>query len=183
VRRELESVLVATSQLLDEGGLAAVTVDEISARSGVSAASILELWPNPYAIAAEAFGRQAAEAIPLPDTGSAASDLSELARRVSEFYSGRSGTTVLQLIAACAVDRDTAGHFREFFLTGRRANVAELWQRAIDRGEVDVEIDVETAADLLFGPLIFRLICGHAPLRAAEADALTLAALHGLLAK
>jgi AcrR family transcriptional regulator len=179
--RARESVLAATCALLAEGGLPAATVDAISARSGVSKATIYKHWPSRTAVAAEAFGIKMAKVIPLPDTGSAIGDLSEQVRRVSQFYASHAGTTFAQLLAACVSDPAGAPYFREFFLAGRREAVATLWRRALDRGEVRGEVDVEIATDLLFGPLIFRLMSGHAPLTEAEADAIAAAALGGLL--
>jgi hypothetical protein len=42
-------------------------------------------------------------------------------------------------------------------------------------------ISAGTATDILFGPLIFRLLTGHAPLTTEQADAISIAALDGLL--
>jgi AcrR family transcriptional regulator len=179
--RAHESVLAATRELLAEGGLPAATVDAISARSGVSKATVYKHWPCRTAIAAEAFGKEMADAIPLPDTGSARGDLTEQVRRVSEFYAGPAGTVFAQLLAACVSDPQASEYFREFFLDGRRVAIAELWRRALDRGEADPSIDAETATDVLFGPLIFRSLTGHAPLTPEQADAVSAAALNGLL--
>jgi len=179
--RAKDSVLCATKDLLDEGGLGAATVDAISARSGVSKATIYKHWPCRTAIAAEAFGRRMADSIPLPDEGNAIADLTEQVRRVSRFYSGPNGRIFAQLLAASVTDEAAAPYFREFFLDTRRANVAELWNRALARGEVNPTITAGTATDLLFGPLIFRLLTGHAPLTEEEADAIATAALHGLV--
>jgi AcrR family transcriptional regulator len=179
--RARESVLCATRELLDGGGLPAASIDAISARSGVSKATIYKHWPSRTAVAAEAFGRQMSDAIPLPDTGTATGDLAEQVRHVSEFYSGKNGTTFTQLLAACATDPVGSSYFREYFLDARRAASEELWQRALDRDEVDPDIAPGTATDILFGPLIFRLLTGHAPLTRDEADAISAAALHGLL--
>ena len=179
--RAKESVLCATKELLDEGGLGAATVDAISARSGVSKATIYKHWPCRTAIAAEAFGRRMADAIPVPDEGNATADLTEQVRRVSKFYAGPNGKIFAQLLAASVTDEAAAPYFREFFLDARRANVAELWNRALARGEVNSTISAGTATDLLFGPLIFRLMTGHAPLTEQEAEAIATAALHGLL--
>jgi Bacterial regulatory proteins, tetR family len=49
------AVLRATSELLHEVGLQAMTTDEIAGRSGVSKATIYKWWPNKYAVAVEAF--------------------------------------------------------------------------------------------------------------------------------
>jgi AcrR family transcriptional regulator len=176
-----DSVLCATTELLTEGGLPAATVDAISARSGVSKATIYKHWPCRTAIAAEAFGKQMAAAIPLPDKGNAVDDLTEQVRRVSEFYAGPHGAVFAQLLAACVTDPAASPYFREYFLDARRAAITILWQRALDRGEVDPEISADTATDALFGPLIFRLMTGHAALTPEEADKISSASLRGLL--
>jgi AcrR family transcriptional regulator len=179
--RAQDSVLCATKELLAEGGLTAATVDAIAARSGVSKATIYKHWPSRTAIAAEAFGREMAAAIPLPDTGSARGDLTEQVRRVSRFYAGTHGRVFAQLLAASVTDPQAAPYIREYFLDARRTAIAELWQRATDRGEVKPGITAGTATDVLFGPLIFRLLTEHAPLTPKEADAISTAALNGLL--
>jgi AcrR family transcriptional regulator len=176
-----EAALRAAAELLAEGGLPAATMDAVVARSGVSKATLYKHWPSRTALAAEAFGLRMADAIPLPDTGSARGDLTEQLRRVSDFYAGDHGVVFSQLLAACVTDPGAGAYFREFFLQGRREAVAELWRRALDRGEADPGIDVETATDLVFGPLIFRLLAGHLPLTRAEADRIAAAALTGLL--
>ncbi|MDX6262378.1 MAG: hypothetical protein QOH84_4066 [Kribbellaceae bacterium] len=180
--RAMDSVLGATTELLAEGGLPAATVDAISARSGVSKATIYKHWPCRTAIAAEAFGKQMAAAIPLPDKGNTADDLAEQVRRVSAFYAGPQGTIFAQLLAASVSDPAASPYFREYFLDKRREAVGELWRRALERGEVKPEISAETATDVLFGPLIFRLMTGHATLTREEADKISSAALGGLLA-
>lgn len=181
-RRVHEAALAATRALLAEGGLAAATVDAISERSGVSKATLYKHWPSRTAIAAEAFGRDMAEAVPLPDTGSTAGDLTEHLVRVSAFYASAEGRVFSQLLAACVTDAGAAPYFRVFFLAGRRKALARLWQRGLERGDVAPDVDADTAIDLLSGPLVFRLLSGHRPLDEPSARALAEAALHGLLA-
>jgi hypothetical protein len=50
------------------------SVDRISARSGVSKATIYKWWPNRTAVAIDEFLHQMMAAAPVPDTGSAAED-------------------------------------------------------------------------------------------------------------
>ncbi len=176
-----EAAVAATRDLLAEGGLPAATIDAISARSGVSKATLYKHWPSRTAVAAEAFGREMADAVPLPDTGTTVGDLSEQVRLVSRFYASPEGTVFSQLLAASVTDEGGAAYFRAWFLAGRRKDIATLWQRGVERGDVRPDVDVDTATDLLFGPLIFRLLTGHLPLTDAGADAVTDAALHGLL--
>jgi AcrR family transcriptional regulator len=174
-------VLAATTELLTEGGYPAATVDAISQRSGVSKATIYKHWPSRAAVAAEAFGGQMATAVPRPHTSDARADLVEHVRRVSRFYASPAGRVFAQLLAACVTDPDGAVYVRDFFLASRREAVAEVWQRAVAADIVNPAVDVEVATDVLFGPLIFRLMSGHAPLSARNAEAIAAAALDGLL--
>ena len=176
-----EAAVDATRHLLAEGGLPAATIDAIAARSGVSKATLYKHWPSRTAVAAEAFGRELADAVPLPDTGTTAGDLTEQLLRVSRFHASAEGTVFAQLLAACVSDEGGAAYFRAWFLAGRRAAVATLWQRGVDRGDVRPGVDVDTATDLLFGPLVFRLMTGHLPLTDEAAGGIADAALHGLL--
>ncbi len=175
------AVLAATRELLSAGGLPAATVDAIAERSGVSKATIYKHWPSRTAVAAEAFGDTMAAATPTPDTGTARGDLSAQVRQVSAFYASPDGVVFAQLLAASVSDPEGARYFREFFLAGRRESTRVIWQRAVDRGEAQPGIDADTAADILFGGLIYRLLNGNTPLTDANADALAAAALDGLL--
>ena len=176
-----EAAVDATRALLREGGLPAATIDAISARSGVSKATLYKHWPSRTAVAAEAFGRDMADAVPLPDTGTTEGDLVEQVRLVSRFYASPEGTVFSQLLAASVTDPGGAAYFRAWFLASRRAAVRTLWERGLARGDVRTEVDVDTATDLLFGPLVFRLMTGHLPLTDDAAEAVARAALHGLL--
>src|ERR1700758_5516502 len=53
--RSRAAVLRATSKLMHQVGLRAMTTDEIANRSGVSKATIYKWWPNKHAVAVEAF--------------------------------------------------------------------------------------------------------------------------------
>jgi hypothetical protein len=58
--------------------------------------------------------------------------------------------------------------------------VTRLWERGLDRGEVDPHVDVGDFIDLLAGPLIFRRLAGHQPLTAEHAERLADAVLAGV---
>lgn len=174
-------VVAATRELLTEGGLPAATIDAISERSGVSKATIYKHWPSRIAVAAEAFSVALGGAIPTADTGNIVDDMTQQLRNVSAFYSTQEGHVFTQLMAACVDDKAGAEYFHRFFLDGRRARVAEIWQRAVDRGEVDPNTDVDVVTDVLFGPMVLRLVSGHAPFEGAQAESFARAVLYGLL--
>lgn len=156
-----QAILTATAELLDEGGLPAATMDAIAARSGASKATLYKHWPSRTAVAAEAFGEMMARALPLPDTGDTAGDLTEQVVRVSAFYASDRGRVFAQLLAACVDDPTGAAYFRRYFLDGRRIAIDTLWQRGIRRGDVNPGLSIDDVIDVLFGPLIFRRMTGH----------------------
>jgi AcrR family transcriptional regulator len=176
-----EAVLTATEELLSEGGLPAATVDAIAARSGVSKATIYKHWPSRTAVAAKAFGRMMALALPLPDTGTSVGDLTEHVVRVNAFYASERGEVFAQLLAACVDDPAGAAYFREYFLAGRREAVTLLWQRALARGDGDPSVAGDDVIDILFGPLTFRRLTGHLPLTEENARRHAATALRSLL--
>ena len=92
------AVLRATSELLREVGLRAMTTDGIASRSGASKATIYKWWPNKYAVAVEAFLSDLQEGAPEPDTGSAREDFRQVLRGLGRFYSGPSGQVLAQLV-------------------------------------------------------------------------------------
>ncbi len=92
------AVLRATSELLHEVGLRAMTTEEIASRSGASKATIYKWWPNKYAVAIDAFLSEMMAESPDPDTGSARDDLSLVLRGLMHFYTGPSGRVYAQLV-------------------------------------------------------------------------------------
>src|SRR4249920_3397035 len=80
------AVLTATSELLHEVGLRAMTTEEIASRSGASKATIYKWWPNKYAVAIDAFLSEIMAESRDPDTGSARDDLTAIVRGLLHFY-------------------------------------------------------------------------------------------------
>jgi AcrR family transcriptional regulator len=174
------AVLNACTKLLHEDGLRAMTTDRLAAMSGVSKATLYKWWPNKYAVAIEAFLSQMYAESPDPDTGCAAEDFRITVRGMMRFYSSRSGRIFAQLVAEAQSDPEVAGELRDRLIASRRQLVRAIWDRGVRRGELRADMDPEVAIDLLFGPMMYRLVAGHAPLDEAAADEIVRAALRGL---
>jgi hypothetical protein len=74
-----------------------------------------------------------------------------------------------EFLAECKNDPQFAIVFRERFLKPRREASREVLERAINRGEIDSAVDREVVLDMIFGPMVFRLMAGHGPLNRKEA--------------
>jgi len=175
------AVIAAAGALLEEGGLPLVTIEAVSARSGVGKPTIYRYWPNRLAVAIDAFAARMAHEVPPADLGDARSDLTEQVRRVAAFYATHAGTVLAQLLGATATDPAAAQQLRDRFLADRWAETTVMWQRALDRGEVRAGITPVVAIDVLFSPIIYRLLVGHAPIDPESATAIADAVLGGLL--
>ena len=174
------AVLRATSELMCEVGLRAMTTDDIAARSGASKATIYKWWPNKYAVAVEAFLSEMAVESADPDTGSAREDFRLALRGMVHFYTGENGRAYAQLVGEAQFDPKIGAELRDHLVGSRRELVRAIWDRGVARGELRADVDPEVAIDLIFGPAMYRLIAGHAPLDDTAAAAVVDAAIRGL---
>ncbi|MCX6470298.1 MAG: TetR/AcrR family transcriptional regulator [Corynebacteriales bacterium] len=176
-------MLDATAELLVRGGLSSATTDAISAATGASKTTIYKHWPNRLSLAIDAFAHRMTAAVAPPDTGHTEDDLRAHLRGVAEFYATTEGRIYAQLLAATVTDPEAAALLRERFLDHRRALVLATWKRGVDRGDIDPDLDFQAINDILFGPIIFRLVSGHAPLNVHEAELIADVALRGVLTR
>jgi AcrR family transcriptional regulator len=170
--RTREAVLSATAQLLREGGLGAATIDAIRDRSGISKTTIYKHWPNRLSVAIDAFADRLALDTVLPDTGTARDDLTQQIRTVSAFYSSPVGSVFAALLSQAAQDQDARSWLETRLDGSRQHGIDVLWQKAVLRGEVRSDLTANLAFDILFGPLMWRLLTGRHALSESEIDAL-----------
>lgn len=173
------AVLRATSELLQEVGLRAMTTEEISNRSGVSKATIYKWWSNKHAVAVEAFLTEMMAEAPDPDTGSAREDFRRVVRGLGHFYGGGSGRVFAQLIGEAQFDPLVNAELHTHLVAPRRALMRTVWARGVARGELRPDMDPDAAIDQLIGPMLYRLLLAHTPLDDASADAMVEGAMCG----
>ncbi len=174
------AVLRATSELLHEVGLRAMTTEEIANRSGASKATIYKWWPNKYAVAIDAFLSEMMAESRDPDTGSARDDLTAVMRGLLHFYTGPSGRVFAQLVGEAQADPSIQQELRANLVDSRRELFRTIWDRGVERGELRADLDPDAALDLVIGPALYRLMIGHAPMGEDAADQLVDAAIRGL---
>jgi AcrR family transcriptional regulator len=174
------AVLRATSELLKTVGLRAMTTEQISNRSGASKATIYKWWSNKHAVAVEAFLSEMMAESPDPDTGSAQEDFRRVIRGLGHFYTGDRGRVFAQLIGEAQSDPLVRNELHIRLVEPRRALMRTIWDRGVQRGELRGDVDPTTALDQLIGPMLYRLLLGHAPLDDAAADAVVDSAMRGL---
>jgi AcrR family transcriptional regulator len=159
------AILSAARALLQEGGPGAVTMEAVAERAKVGKPTVYRAFPDRYAVTMAALMTE--EAAPAARrTRSALADLAAALRAIAERFTTVTGRHVTALLAAADSDSELSKSFRNHFVLARRAEGRALLERAKAEGSVRADLDLEVALDLLYGPLFFRLLVGHATLDA-----------------
>jgi AcrR family transcriptional regulator len=173
-------ILAAASQLLEEGGLSAVTMEAIAARAGVGKPTIYREWPNAHAVAMTAFLTRVRATPSKARSRTALAALKRQLRELAEAFATRPGRSTAMMIAAAQNDSELAKVFRTHFVMKNREEGRALLLRAAEEGDVRRDIDIEAALDLIYAPFYFRLLIGHGSLSSRDTDVILDLALKGI---
>ncbi|EJM97767.1 transcriptional regulator [Herbaspirillum sp. YR522] len=148
--------------MLEEIGFDKLSLEGVAARAGVGKATIYRWWSNKSALVMEALLR-AVEPMPaIGDSGSARNDLELHIAHLSQLLRGKSGRVVREMIALAQFDDDTMRIFNDNYLAPRRAALVTVLERGVQAGEFRAELDLNLVFDLLYAPLLQRLLTGSA---------------------
>lgn len=175
-----KKILAAARELLNEGGMSAVTMEAVAAIAGVGKPTIYREWPNAQSVAMEAFLETTKPQEQERKRGKAIDALRDQLHSIIKTFSTPTGRNTAMMIAAAQNDSELAKIFRNRFIMGRREEGRGILRAAAQAGELRSDIDYEVTLDLIYAPLFFRLLIGHGPLDKAYADAILEAALKGL---
>ncbi|MDP1752204.1 MAG: TetR/AcrR family transcriptional regulator [Reyranella sp.] len=170
--RTRAAILTAARWLLERGGLTAVTIEAIAQKAGVSRPTIYRYWSNAPAVAMAAF----LEASGAPDAARAGrtplAALRAQLHAVADAFAAPTGRSVAAMVAAAQSETELAKAFRHEFIARNRDATRLLLERCIADKLVAPPADMELALDLIFGPLFYRLLMGHAPITRGFVDQL-----------
>ena len=161
------AILSAAIALLFDQGLTAMSMDDVAERAGVSKATIYRWWASKELLALDALSTEWAAVPPIKqrDTGSLRGDLlAHLRPWMRQLHEKPYGRVIAGLIAEAQTDPEFATLYREHFVQPRRDAIRPVLLRAIARGEIAPDTDLEVSLDLLYGPIYHRLLHRHAPL-------------------
>jgi len=153
-QRARQAVLDATADLVADVGVERTTIDEIASRSGVAKTTIYRHFNSKQALVVEAV--HACTHIPVvTDTGSLRDDLiSCFSGTTKASYDGRLGDMMLSLMDAAQSDPEL-GRLVRAQTDQRRRFATEVIERAVSRGDLPADVDVDLLVTLVAGPLIY----------------------------
>ncbi|MEJ8632757.1 TetR/AcrR family transcriptional regulator [Streptomyces sp. MS2.AVA.5] len=151
------AVLSAVVDMVHEQGIAAVTMDAVAARAGVSKPAIYRRWPTKQDLIIAAAETRIG-ILSVPDLGDFRAELRfVLTARLEAYRLPGTDRLIAGLIGAAAETGAVRGQYAEY--TERiTSETRRILERGIARGDVSPDTDVRAAATLVAAPLIFRLI-------------------------
>jgi len=175
-----DRITSAAAELLLQRGFDRTTVDDVATRAGVGKATVYRRWPSKEDLAVAAMETLYSAEMPEPDTGDIRSDLAASYRSVLAFVNTPEGEAFLRTSIAESVRDDRIASLHRESTERREAASRETFERAIARGQVRPDIDVDSAVQWLGGLLATRAIT-HRPMPAIEdADTLVEFTLRGV---
>ena len=175
-----KAILKAAYELLQDGGIAAVTIEAVAARAGVGRPTVYRWWPNANAVAMAALMELRDAPAAKGESKSAIAALRRQLRAVASVFSTPAGRSVASMLAASESETEISKSFRNHFIFERREEGRELLKRAMREGAIRKDVDLDTALDLLYGPLFYRLIAAPATLAPSYTDRVLALILEGL---
>lgn len=162
VERTRAVVLEATGELVAESGVAGFNVDAVARRAGVARTTIYRHWPDPNQLLFDTFACMG-EKLPLTETGDLAADLTaaytQLVRALADAEWGRMLPAMLD-----ATFRDPSlTPLLRSFTDARRQPTRDLLARAVERGDLPADVDVERLIDRIAGPIFYRYLVLQQP--------------------
>ena len=159
--RAHRAVLDAAREVLAERDLAHLNLELVAARAGVGRATIYRHWPTREALALELLLEMAGEMVPARDRGDTRAELLALVDGTLRVLTRSPlGRVMRGLFSELALNPALAEPFRAAVVRARRRVVADVLARGIRRGDIRPDADLDLAAELLVGPVYYRLLFG-----------------------
>ena len=168
--RAQAAILKAARELLDEVGPARLTIEAVAARAAVGKPTIYRYWANARELAMAALMARMPDQPDVKASQSALADLRTHVRGLIARFATTRGRQTALMLATAERDSEMFKAFRNQVVMAGREEGRAILERAVETGEVKSDIPLETALDLVYGPIFFRLLTVHAPLTQDFAD-------------
>lgn len=142
-----------------EHGYVGISLERVAGRAGVGKAALYRRWPSKVAMVSDRLAEVGIELAKLVDTGALESDIKALLYQLRRVLKHRLVRRILpDLHAEMQRNPDLAADIRGRLQTERRRRTATIVERAVARGELTADVDVNLFNDAVGGLLYWRLI-------------------------
>jgi AcrR family transcriptional regulator len=147
---------------LAEHGYGRLSMEAVAKRAGVGKSALYRRWPSKQDMVIAVLSEIFVPAAKTEDTGSLRGDLLAILHSIHEWLTEPRAATILPDLTAEARRNPVLAKAIETTIgQPRRALGAATLRRAIDRGELPADTNVELALDLVAAPIYWRLSVRH----------------------
>jgi AcrR family transcriptional regulator len=160
--RAEKAIIDATLDLLvEEAGVAGLSIEAVAARAGVGKTTIYRRWPNKEALIVDALATLKA---PLPELSgrSVREDLIALTRAVRSGRADRRVDCLWNVVGSWHKHPELVRRLRQDVIEPRREVMRGVLRRGIETGEVRPDLDIEVALPMIVGAMAMQ-VQGLAP--------------------
>jgi AcrR family transcriptional regulator len=158
-------------------GYGRLSIEAIARRAGVAKTAVYRRWGSKLDMVLELVSDNAAQRLPLPDSGSLAGDLQTLLKAIERGLQHRLAAQIIpDLLAEAARTPRVAQTLTNVIRGSLRDIVNVVTDRAVQRGELATAPDPALAVDLAVGPIYWRLAVAREAITPAELPVLAEAA-------
>ncbi len=155
-----QAILGATLDLASEVGITGMSMDDVAQRAGVSKATIYRRWCSKESLVLDAL-RSAALPFDDVDSGTLRGDLDLYVGELIQRFSPGPMNDVLPHLIEVSCHDETIRSSLDDYIRVRRVPLRTILTRAVERGELPRDTDIDVTIDTLIGAFVYRRLLSH----------------------
>jgi AcrR family transcriptional regulator len=146
-------------------GYGRLSIEAVARRAGVAKTAVYRRWTSKLEMVLEVVSEVAGQRLSLPDTGSLRGDLELVLQIMAHALQHPLASQIIpDLLSEAGRDAQIAQTLHQALRDTQKDVGVQLIDRAVARGEVAADADLDVALDLVVGPLYWRLAVARQPL-------------------
>ncbi|WP_326944129.1 TetR/AcrR family transcriptional regulator [Amycolatopsis sp. NBC_01307] len=168
-----QAITDAVLHELAEQGYGRLSMEAVAKRAGVGKSALYRRWTSKHEMITAVVAEFSVSRAVLEDTGSLRGDLRVTLQAMIDWLTHPVFSRILpDLVAEGARNPEMAESARTSIGGPRRDRAEVMLRRALDRGELRADLDVEMAMDVLGAPIYWRMVVRRAPVEPDYLDRL-----------
>ncbi len=164
------AVLKAAYAFLESHPVGEISVLQIARAAGASTATVYRWWPDKETLLLEAFLERVNHSITPESTGTPLERLRQGFMRTSRLLRGKTGIVTARLLTALQDDLALRNEFNQRVQLPWTGRTEKLVQEAITAGELPRRLKPRQFIEMLYSPLIIRLLLRTDPITESFAE-------------
>ncbi len=153
-----KAILNATNKLLLQSSVQELSIEAIAKKAKVGKTTIYRWWPNKTAVVMDALASQPGMQTPLPTASSHKEAIMMQIEKLIRLVDSNNGKIIAQLFSEAQASEVSLNIFKDNLLEPLMDAMRYSIEEGQRTGEFRKDIDIALAADILCGPVFFRLM-------------------------